>query len=136
MKICNMCLHTKEDSEFYIFRPKGKSPYLDSKCKECKRAQRKTPEAKAQRVIRRAKYDTMTREEVFALKSGPCVDCKQSYHPCVMDFDHVLPGKVQSLAKMVGRYSKAAILEEIAKCELVCSNCHRVRTWNRRKNLT
>jgi hypothetical protein len=133
MKQCNQCLETKTDDSFYVFRPKGKSPYLDSKCKPCKLMQRKNPEVLARRTLRRTKLDTLTRMEVFELKKAPCVDCGKSYHPCVMDYDHVVPDKVNGLAKMVGRYSRQALLEEIAKCELVCSNCHRMRTWNRRK---
>lgn len=57
----------------------------------------------------------------------------KSYPPCVMDFDH-LPGAVKSFglgsAKAKGT---AAILAEIDKCEVVCANCHRLRTWVRRQ---
>jgi len=50
-----------------------------------------------------------------------------------MDFDH-LPGedKVKYISKMVARsWSLAKIDAEIAKCELVCANCHRIRTARR-----
>lgn len=69
-----------------------------------------------------------------ALKRGrPCVDCAHSYHPYVMDFDHRLgEGKEFKLSTMVNcGFSREKILKEIAKCDLVCANCHRMRTWSR-----
>lgn len=61
-----------------------------------------------------------------------CADCKQSYHYSQMDFDHVDGKKKHNLA----RYANSAvsiktIKQEIAKCEVVCANCHRYRTWVR-----
>jgi hypothetical protein len=50
-----------------------------------------------------------------------------------MDFDHVGEDKLMNIAKMAG-LSWARIEAEIAKCEVVCSNCHRIRTWQRLHN--
>lgn len=49
-----------------------------------------------------------------------------------MQWDH-LPGqaKIEAISSMVGSRRRALILEELTKCELVCSNCHAVRTRNR-----
>jgi hypothetical protein len=33
---------------------------------------------------------------------------------------------------MIGRAGTARILEEVAKCDIVCANCHRRRTFDRR----
>jgi hypothetical protein len=60
-----------------------------------------------------------------------CVDCGFKGHPAALDFDH-LPGTVKS--HNVGNLTTAswAVLKaEIAKCEVVCSNCHRIRTAER-----
>ena len=61
----------------------------------------------------------------------PCKDCKQVFNPWQMDFDH-RPGthKIKNLSQMRRERDKK-ILEEIAKCDLVCANCHRQRTWMR-----
>lgn len=72
--------------------------------------------------------------EVNLLKSQPCMDCGKSYHPCVMDFDHVRGKKKFCVSIGISRYNIAIVLKEIAKCDLVCSNCHRMRTHNRRQN--
>jgi hypothetical protein len=68
---------------------------------------------------------------VNALKSEPCTDCGGTFHYSAMDFDHVGSDKVADIAWLINNRSWNAVLEEIKKCELVCSNCHRVRTWTR-----
>ena len=50
----------------------------------------------------------------------------------VMDFDHVRGEKVANVSSIWSRKSWEAVLEEVAKCEVVCANCHRLRTWSRR----
>jgi hypothetical protein len=71
------------------------------------------------------------REFVRAQKNVPCADCKQTYHPCMMDFDHRdRSKKTMEISKLIRlRPSKAKLLAEIAKCQVVCSNCHRLRTY-------
>src|SRR5690349_12006022 len=59
------------------------------------------------------------------LKNKPCMDCGKFYPPYVMDFDHVRGEKKFDLSRLSG---KAVTLKEITKCELVCANCHRIRT--------
>jgi hypothetical protein len=74
------------------------------------------------------------REQINKMKSAPCVDCQTQFKPHQMDFDHVRGPKLFEISKAArsGTYSLEAILEEIAKCELVCSNCHRDRTHQRK----
>jgi hypothetical protein len=63
-----------------------------------------------------------------------CVDCGYNAHPAALDFDH-LPGHVKEyrLATMAAGLRRNKIDAEIAKCEVVCANCHRIRTANRRQ---
>lgn len=62
-------------------------------------------------------------------KAVPCVDCGVQYPPYAMDFDH-RGDKRDAVAHMVsGRCSEQTLREEIAKCEVVCANCHRIRTY-------
>lgn len=71
------------------------------------------------------------------IKSGPCLDCGNKFPFCCMDFDHRDgTSKSKNVAALVGEgYSKDTILKEIAKCDLVCANCHRIRTQSRGWNL-
>lgn len=70
-----------------------------------------------------------------SLKEGkPCADCGRSYPPYVMEWDH-LPGAEKELVLADTRraaHAKERILAELEKCELVCANCHRERTFGRR----
>lgn len=62
-------------------------------------------------------------------ESTPCTDCGKSYPAYVMDFDH-LRDKTMQVHEFL-TYSRKRLLEEIDKCEIVCSNCHRERTYQR-----
>jgi hypothetical protein len=44
-----------------------------------------------------------------------------------MEFDHVQGDKVANPSSMTGK----EFFEEIEKCDMVCANCHRIRTWER-----
>lgn len=69
---------------------------------------------------------------IAALKTEPCADCGDRFDPVCMDFDH-RPGEVKrfGIAKF-GTHSMVDVVLEIAKCDLVCSNCHRLRTHRQR----
>ncbi len=87
---------------------------------------------KADYVSRKKNLIEQKKTYIRKLKESPCVDCGKTYHYCVMDFDHL-----DSTTKLftVGKiYSKSweIIKNELAKCELVCSNCHREREHKRR----
>ena len=91
--------------------------------------------ARVNRVTVRAR-ERIQRYYIDVQKSRSCADCDGRFPPYVMDFDHVRGKKVSILAKLrSGRASLARVAAEIEKCELVCSNCHRVRTYLRRKGL-
>lgn len=61
------------------------------------------------------------------LKSVPCADCGNTYPVYVMDFHHKDPSrKIRGVANM---NSVKSIIEEAEKCDVVCANCHRIRTW-------
>jgi hypothetical protein len=60
------------------------------------------------------------------------MDCGGRFPPECMDFDHVRGEKISSVSHMITRNaSKNAIFSEIEKCEIVCANCHRIRTKSR-----
>jgi predicted HNH restriction endonuclease len=72
----------------------------------------------------------------IALKNNPCTDCGFRFPHFVMEWDHV-PGRGKkrcSVSTFYGRIKVTAktFVAELAKCDLVCANCHRTRTYNRR----
>jgi hypothetical protein len=71
---------------------------------------------------------------MIELKGAPCDDCSCSFDACCMDFDH-RDGTTKSYnvgSMFAHHYSRELIEAEIAKCDLVCANCHRIRTRDRR----
>lgn len=75
--------------------------------------------------LRKAKI----RDLINTIKSTPCADCGISYPPYVMDFDH-RENKLDNVAKLVGNMvAFQRILDEVSKCDVVCANCHRIRTY-------
>ncbi len=57
-----------------------------------------------------------------------CKDCGYKHHHAALDFDHI--GTDKSINVCNAKSIKQA-KNEIEKCEVVCSNCHRIRTYNR-----
>lgn len=64
------------------------------------------------------------------VKAG-CIDCKKSYPAHVLDFDHVRDKKRFNIGNAI-HSSLETLYEEIAKCDIVCANCHRERTHKRK----
>ncbi len=89
---------------------------------------------KAYQQARYAGVYARGRKQVDKEKDKPCMDCGGSFPPCAMDFDHVRGEKYKEVGVMWG-YSKHRLMVEIAKCDLVCSNCHRIRTYDRKNTI-
>lgn len=60
---------------------------------------------------------------------GMCVDCEIKSHPVIYDFDHMDPK--QKSFKISGKaiFRWPEIKKELDKCQLRCSNCHRLRHY-------
>ena len=134
---CRKCGESKPWTEF---PGRGKtSDRLQTWCKACfskYKAERhqKNHEREMARIRRNQLVQVATNRAQIAtyLETHPCVDCGQR-DPIVLDFDHVRGTKLHEVSLMVANgYAWAKILEEIAKCEVRCSNCHRRVTAQRR----
>lgn len=92
-------------------------------------------EREANREAAKTRYKELyakNRAILDAAKSVPCMDCGGSFDPICMDFDH-RPGeeKKYQVSTLVGRARTELMLAEMSKCDVICSNCHRIRTRNR-----
>lgn len=86
--------------------------------------------------VRAAQKTKRARNQAFvdAIKlTAGCVDCGYSEHACALDFDHIPErgAKAFSISSRMSLVITARLVAEIEKCEVVCSNCHRVRTFKR-----
>lgn len=85
-----------------------------------------------QKLFKRRHYDVQ-RAALDAIKaSTPCHDCGQRFPHYVMEFDHARGTKKLNISSMCSRrIDGPTVVEEIEKCDLVCANCHKVRSYNR-----
>lgn len=83
--------------------------------------------AAASQAARSRKY-----KKYYELKDNPCVDCGFKFPPPLMHFDHMgEEEKDNHLSWMVVNVGWDTLMLEVAKCELVCSICHGLRTIER-----
>ena len=57
-----------------------------------------------------------------------CKNCGYKEQSCALDFDH-RDGEVKlfNVAAAIHRGSIKRVQEEVAKCDVLCANCHRIR---------
>lgn len=107
-----------------------------AECLACIRARGRKRDSRTYRASQgrlRKRRIAEVKARVWDLKRAPCSDCGQSFHPQCMDFDHRdAETKTRNVSALVSTGSWPRVSREIAKCDLVCSNCHRLRTMHRR----
>jgi len=138
MRRCSKCKQQKPSDQF-AWKSKAKGT-RDTYCRTCRKEygaqwyQANAASQIARVAANSARYYEAAQALIVVEKDVSCADCGRRYPPYVMDFDHVRGKKAMNVARMVNqRRSLKKIREEIAKCEVVCSNCHRIRTWTRRQ---
>lgn len=139
---CKNCLRSRQKK--YYQTPEGKEHRRKRNATASARAARKryAASAKGREAANKAtrKFAAQLRKEARALlraaKDVPCADCGDKFHFAAMDFDHVRGEKKGCLSTMASKITTLdTLLEEMAKCEVVCANCHRVRTYHRKTAL-
>lgn len=134
-KKCNKCNSWKE---LVCFSMKKGSRH--SNCKTCVAAYNKTHYKKNKDLyLTRAKTNIISsikRNQQFIQdykSKHPCADCDRKYPYYVMDFDHRDPRtKIANVSNLTRQaFSLELIQLELEKCDLVCANCHRIRTFRK-----
>lgn len=134
MKKCSKCKEVKSLDEF----GKKSKTRLQTYCKTCNSERCRNYYALNKEKQRKQIYESKKirigkiKEYIQNLKSTtPCADCKKFYPYYVMDFDHQYSKKfLISKSYSIG-YNLDEIKNEIDKCEIVCANCHRCRTFKK-----
>jgi hypothetical protein len=128
---CGRCGRRKPASEF-AWRRKARGQ-RDSYCRPCRAAyKREHYAAHRERYITNAlrRKQALAAERAAYLVSffseRPCVECGET-DPLVLEFDH-RGEKSFGIAKGLRDHNWRVVLDEIAKCDVVCANCHRRRT--------
>jgi hypothetical protein len=131
LKLCTACQETLPLEAFS--KKATTSDGLQYKCKPCDKVYKKAyymanaDSIKAKVIARRRA--TKLRVDAYKANAG-CADCGFSDHRA-LDFDH-LGDKSFGISEMVkDGMSWSSIMAEARKCEVVCANCHRIRTHER-----
>lgn len=125
MKECSVCHNNFDESDF---------PSRSSRCRSCHNAYTrqhyqnnkqyyKEKARKNGKVYAAALYDYKSKT--------PCLDCGKTFPGECMDFDHTEDNKEFNISSRSTWGMGEKMIKEMAKCELVCANCHRIRTKNR-----
>lgn len=68
---------------------------------------------------------------LYKEKSG-CFDCKNKFPHYVLEFDHKPEyQKIDVVYRVLRNYGPEAAWAEVKKCDVVCANCHKIRTYTR-----
>lgn len=135
-RFCNGC---KQERSLQDFHWKNKERQIrQSQCRFCsaKRSQEHYQNHKREYVLRARKGNkrSLHRNRVRLteyLSAHPCVDCGCS-DIRVLDFDHVRGEKINEVTRLIQENASWRTIEaEIAKCEVRCGNCHRIKTIER-----
>ena len=137
---CATCKKDKIKIEFYKRTDRKNGKGVQSSCIECLKQYNKIRGNTLARKESNKKFDIKRTKIFFDIiikyKSVPCKDCNISYPPYMMDFDHINSSeKICNISQMRELYYSNKLIQEIEKCEVVCSNCHRIRTHKRTKLL-
>lgn len=125
-KKCTRCSLDKLEEEFGW---KIKNKRRNSWCKECNRAyQKEHYKNNSHTYIKKAKVWKEKERILFYnwLATQKCVDCGIS-DIRVLECDH-LGDKDFNIGSKIGTISLTVLMLEVEKCDIVCANCHKIRT--------
>lgn len=124
-KVCPRCKCSKPLNDFA--KNSHKADGLQTHCRVCKKetdAEHYRANKDRQLERNRANYRRY-REEIDAIKAAQgCSVCGES-DACCLDFHHPDNDKEGNVSAMLTQVGRRKLLEEIAKCVIVCANCHR-----------
>lgn len=137
-KICSKCGEERDAEEDFSWKYKDRG-IRQTHCKSCQsQTGKRHYQNNKQRYYERGHArnaliikDNQKKLTEYLLQH-PCVDCGQA-DIRVLEFDHVQGNKSGNISRMIGDgFSWPTIVAEIAKCEVRCANCHRIRECEKR----
>lgn len=87
-------------------------------------------------MVKSAKYRKQLSETLHELhlykEAAGCADCRNKFPHYVLEFDHKPEfNKIDVVYRVLRNYGPEAAWAEVKKCDVVCSNCHKVRSYVR-----
>ena len=127
---CKKCKINKESTEF-SFKNKEKG-LLHCVCKICQREYKRTHyyNNKDAHYKRNLKTKDKLYEIISLEKSKGCLMCDENFHKC-LEFHHLEKNdKIDTISTLKRNGSVKKLIDELKKCVLLCSNCHRKVHYN------
>jgi len=83
---------------------------------------------------RKELHKTLEELHLYKEKNG-CADCRNHYPHYVLEFDHKPEyQKIDVVYRVLRTYGPEAAWIEVGKCDVVCANCHKIRTYQREQD--
>ena len=136
--LCVFCTKTVSDGDIGFQSPHATQFGMCSGCKGSKHAEWRnelapSPPLKLPGSAQSRKQARVRAYVDMVKSSGSCLDCGRTFDPVCMDFDH-RPGYEKRREVSACKTLQQA-QEEIAKCDLICACCHRLRTKVRARGI-
>ena len=123
MKICSKCKEEKELDCF--FKNSQSKDNHSSYCKECQKIDKKNHYQKNKEKYKSSVFNN-TKWFLDLKMDLKCEKCGFN-HPAALDFHHLDPSKKEfKISGKLNVKNKEKVLNEIKKCIVLCSNCHRI----------
>lgn len=136
---CCKCRKDKPEAEFApsFWARKGSQGVWCRKCHSAYNREKRLRPGEAERQLDRQNALRASKRawlDEFKARVG-CKRCGET-HPGCLEFHHLNPDlKEATLSFLAGNNASQRILEaEVAKCEVVCANCHRIEHWEQRRD--
>lgn len=124
-KTCKIC---KEDKPYKDYHPNKQCVGgVVGTCRICTN-KRKEIWYKANRRARQEKANTSNKTlklKAIEYMGGICLDCKNSFPPCVMQFHHLESHTKENNPSHFRSWER--MKQELDKCVMLCANCHLIR---------
>lgn len=130
-KICRVCNTLKSLSNFN--KNKTCSLGVTSTCKDCT-SKRVAEWYKSNRKKRQDRMNERNRKRkrlVVEHFGNKCLDCGRTYPQCVYEFHHLNPSEKDWNPSQSLSHSEERMWQELNKCVMLCSNCHKIRHFAR-----
>jgi len=125
MKVCSMCGQEKPLEDFALNKTKRDGRAYN--CKECQREYSKIHYKNHSKLYksRAVSRHSKKREEFHQYKTNlKCSVCRENRW-WLLDFHHINPEEKEYNMSRITDLSEAKVKEELSKCIVLCSNCHR-----------
>lgn len=131
LRVCNKCgKKAYNEGDLELFKKASKSTYgRDNICKVCDSKRSRAYRTPEEHRKWEKKGRDKNKDKALKYLGGACYRCGVSYtehNACIFDFHHRDPNEKEHSPACIMRWSWNKIKKEIDKCDLLCSNCHRL----------